>query len=939
MRKLNRLIILVLLALMFQYTFASQSVAGFFKAYGKEIVDRNGNPIILRGIGLGGWLVPEGYMLKINGFFGSPTRIHDEIEDLIGEQYTNEFYEIYEANYVAEKDIQQIAQWGFNSVRLPFHYKLFYDPDLGSFKEDGFELLNTFLDWCKANELFIILDMHAAPGGQNLKEHSDSDGVVARLWTETANQDLTVKIWKEIAQRYADESWIIGFDLLNEPVLPSEFDNNKLRSFYERLASEIREVDSNHILFIEGSNYATDFTSLTPPFDNNMVYSFHKYWNKTDINTIQGLLDIREQYDIPLWLGETGENSNPWIYETIHLMEENSIGWNFWTSKKVETVTSPLSAQFSEGYQEILDYWNGKVAKPSADKAKKALLGLAENLSFEKCDYRPGVIPALFDPEFGSENKPFKALTIPGTINAVDYDLGTNGIAYSDEEYKNETGDPSQVQNQTNKGGKYRNDGVDIEESNDTYGFKYNVGYIVTGEWLKYTVNILTENHYDIEMRLASPSNQGRLSLLLYGQPLADNLSIPNTGEWQNWSSVNVHDVHFPAGIHELTLFATEGDFNINQLKFKELHNLMVAKAGDGEGIVWTSTTGIDCGVDCSENFEENIIVTLNARPYNGSFFAGWSGDNCSGTNETCDVTIDAAKKVTATFNYQSKKKLKKAKKVIQAENCFICNGVESTSANIRYINSGHWVMYDNIDFGNGQWKTFITKIAVWDSESDDSQIFSGKDIEIRLDSRTGTLIGKLTVAGTGGWDKYRTQATLLNQNVTGIHNVYLLFEQGEAPRSDGVGNMDWIQFTKKPKYKAQNKFKAKTCDGFYRIRDEGTHLGYIDAGDWLKCGVVDFGKRVNSFDVRIAVPKDFAYKDIDIVIDSKDGTPIGQLTVEPTGNPGEWYKFKEQKSCLDQPITGIHDVYLVLKQGDSSKSDGVGNIKWFKFKNSSKCQ
>ena len=97
---------------------------------GKDIVDKNGNKIILKGMGLGGWLVPEGYML---GTWGSPTSIRDRITELIGEDSTAIFYEQFEKNYVAEKDIAKLSEWGFNSVRLPFHYKNLNDHMLINF--------------------------------------------------------------------------------------------------------------------------------------------------------------------------------------------------------------------------------------------------------------------------------------------------------------------------------------------------------------------------------------------------------------------------------------------------------------------------------------------------------------------------------------------------------------------------------------------------------------------------------------------------------------------------------------------------------------------------------------------------------------------------------------------------------------------------------------
>ena len=346
----------------------------FLRVDGKEIVDATGQPVLLRGIGLGGWLVPEGYMLHTPGY-GSPTSIRNMMQDLIGEQETETFFEYYRANYVAEKDIEKIAAWGFNSIRLPFHYELLSPQNQpGVFLEEGFLLLDSLITWSKRQGLYVILDMHCAPGGQNSNNISDSDGE-AKLWTVPANQDRTVEIWKKIAERYSGEAWVAGYDLLNEPVMPVGYNNLDLRNFYRRLALAIREVDNNHILFIEGNNFATDFRDLTPPllYGSNIVYSFHKYWNETTQATIQDYLNLRNNWNVPLWMGESGENSNPWFYETIKLLEANNIGWCWWTHKKIQTTTSPLSAPITPDYQRVLDYWNGNASRPAQAFARDAL--------------------------------------------------------------------------------------------------------------------------------------------------------------------------------------------------------------------------------------------------------------------------------------------------------------------------------------------------------------------------------------------------------------------------------------------------------------------------------------------------------------------------------------------------------------------------------------
>ncbi len=538
----------------------------FLKAEGQSIVDANGDTVLLRGIGLGGWLVPEGYQLHIPGF-GSPSSIRKLIVNLIGEDNAEEFYLRYLENYVTEADIDSIASWGFNSIRIPFNYRLLSPEDQPNvFLEEGFAYLDTLMIWCEKNHLYLILDMHCAPGGQNSGNISDSDGIEARLWTEPENQDRTVEIWKKIAERYVQEEWIGGYDLINEPVLPSGYSNTKLRAFYMRLAQEIRKIDTNHILFIEGNWYATDFTFLDPPFDTNMVYSFHKYWSENSQGAIQSYVNLRSRYKIPLWMGESGENSNTWFFDAVRLFEENKIGWCWWMHKKIETMTSPYSSPITPDYQRVLDYWNGQASKPSVDYAKNALLSIAENLKSENCDFRPGVLKALLGKDFGTQSTPFAENNIPGTIPCVNYDFGREGVAYHDVDFQNISGPGGSA---WNRGYTYRNDGVDIEKSENGAGTDYNVGWTETGEWIKYSVNVQQPGSYAVSFRLASPYSTGKLQLLADDETLISFFEIPNTGGWQSWQTITADTVSLNAGSQHLIFKVLNNGFNISQMIFE----------------------------------------------------------------------------------------------------------------------------------------------------------------------------------------------------------------------------------------------------------------------------------------------------------------------------------------------------------------------------------
>src|SRR5258707_9318609 len=129
---------------------------------GKLIVSADGKPLLLKGINLGNWLLPEGYMFKFKTT-NSPRLIQAAINELIGEDEARKFWKTYRDNYIARADISFIKQSGFNSVRVPFSYRLFVsNGSVPRLEGPGYELLDRVVEWCRREGLYVILDMHAA---------------------------------------------------------------------------------------------------------------------------------------------------------------------------------------------------------------------------------------------------------------------------------------------------------------------------------------------------------------------------------------------------------------------------------------------------------------------------------------------------------------------------------------------------------------------------------------------------------------------------------------------------------------------------------------------------------------------------------------------------------------------------------------------------------
>ncbi|MFP4548903.1 MAG: glycoside hydrolase family 5 protein [Fidelibacterota bacterium] len=377
---------------------------GFLKADGKLIVNGNGDEVLLRGMGFGGWMVQEPYMMKVSA--SAPAGQHtifEDIEELVGPENLETYHQAWLDNYCTEKDVEQLKKLGFNSLRVALHYNLFTlpiqeEPVTGqnTWLDRGFEMTDELLEWCKEHQVYLILDLHAAPGGQGKDANiSDYDESLPSLWETPLNRQKTVDLWRKLAERYADDPWIGGYDLINEPNWDMGQQNRPLKQLYDQIIAAIREVDQNHIIFIEGNWFANTHTGLWPFDDDNVVLSFHRYWCDNTTETILTYLQMRDQYNVPLWMGESGENTNEWYEEAVKLLEENKIGWAWWTWKKMESGSGVYSIKAPNGYSTLQHYWEHGGEKPDTAFAFDVMMKVAENALLENCSLNGGVIQAL----------------------------------------------------------------------------------------------------------------------------------------------------------------------------------------------------------------------------------------------------------------------------------------------------------------------------------------------------------------------------------------------------------------------------------------------------------------------------------------------------------------------------------------------------------------
>jgi aryl-phospho-beta-D-glucosidase BglC (GH1 family) len=574
----------LLLALPASFISLRGSAQSFLKADGKKIVDESGKNVLLRGMGLGGWMLQEGYMLHVNKD-SRQYRIREKLEELMGPAETKEFYDTWLANNTRKIDIDSMHRWGFNSVRLPMHYNLYTlpiekEPVAGqnTWIEKGFKITDDLLAWCKANHMYLILDLHATPGGQgNDLNISDRNTDVPSLWDSEANKQKMIALWRKLADRYKNEPNIAGYDIINEPNWGfddpandknglKEKTNAPLRKLMVDITAAIREVDKKHIIIIEGNGWGNNYNGMLPTWDKNMVLSFHKYWNFNDQKSVEHIIKTRDQYNVPAWIGETGENSNVWLTEEIRLLEKNNLGWALWPLKKMGN-NNPIEIPSNLNYDDVTRYLNTGKHKPKESNVYSGTLEMAIHAKLENSIIHHDVIDAIFRQPFTTATKPFKANKVSnGTIiNAVDYDLGRNGFAYFDTDTADyhTSGKPGIG----NHGRIYRNDGVDISKDSSAYNSFY-VDHIETGEWTQYTIQVKAAGVYSVKLKVAAATDDAKISLNINGADQAKEVAIPNTGGLKTWQVVTIKAIRLKAGVNKVRVYANKGGYNLHWLQF-----------------------------------------------------------------------------------------------------------------------------------------------------------------------------------------------------------------------------------------------------------------------------------------------------------------------------------------------------------------------------------
>lgn len=324
------------------------------------VVGLDNQPLVLRGIGLGGWMSQENF---ITGYAANESAMKTAVRQTIGPDNAAVFFDrLLEVFFTAE-DAKLVAASGLNAIRIPLHYQHFED-DTNPFviKPEGFEVLDRVVQACADQGIYSILEVHSAPGCQNQRWHCDNPTATAFFWQFSHFQDRLVNLWEAIADHYRDNPWVAGYNLLNEPGDPSR---EVVGPFTKRLAAAVRAADPHHLMLLDGNTYSTEFDIFDGFEDANVIFACHDYaaagfgdggrypgftrgqWVDKE-QLIAKFLErsaFSRQTNTPIWVGEFGPvykddpvldaERRQILEDQLEIYRTHQVSWSIWTYKDV----------------------------------------------------------------------------------------------------------------------------------------------------------------------------------------------------------------------------------------------------------------------------------------------------------------------------------------------------------------------------------------------------------------------------------------------------------------------------------------------------------------------------------------------------------------------------------------------------------------------------
>jgi endoglucanase len=314
----------------------------FLKTDGKNIRNKagGGDTVQLYGVNTGGWEIIETWMAPMTGA-GNEWDARNLLAKRFGWDKAVALKKIYLNSWIKADDFSRIAAEKLNCIRVPVLWCDYMDTNgvwLTTVKGDtDFTLLDSVVVNARKQGLYTIIDLHGAPGSQNNKDHSGRENGIL-LFDSPKYRAILIDWWKGVARHFRGVAAVAGYDLINEPseTYPGTM-GAKTVQLYDTLYKEIRRIDPDHMIFMEGIWTWDALPSPAAKQWTNVVYQFHWYYfNSTNVlgdnqNDVNNAVSHKNSWNVPSFVGEFNFNGN--LATCVNRMMQNRIGWTMWTYK------------------------------------------------------------------------------------------------------------------------------------------------------------------------------------------------------------------------------------------------------------------------------------------------------------------------------------------------------------------------------------------------------------------------------------------------------------------------------------------------------------------------------------------------------------------------------------------------------------------------------
>lgn len=490
----------------------------FLHTEGNKLVNKEGQIIQLRGVNTGCWLLIEPWIINCAWQDGieSEKDIWDLMTRRFGRDGKLELIKTYRDNFFTETDVQRIAASGLNCIRVPIWWRAIDDPEYGG----DIDYLDRCIRWCEKNGIYVIIDLHGAPGGQSAEDKIVGEPSNGDLWNEEKFKQQTIAWWERIARRYKDNPTVAGYDLINEAMSATVPD---MMALYDRIYKAVRALDDQHVIWLEDGLRGFHRMPHAQEFNwENVAYSFHYYPQDPQEAFAAGSTILHQfnrmalYYDVPILVGEFNSmhferGGVETFLRYIDIFNYYGWSWTFWTYKKIENNFNTLWGLYGYYYEQMPEL---DLHKDSFDQIKTAFKRMNTAYSSVNEIMRAGLAsPRIWPDPPGASNgmhilELSEAMVLPG-----------------------------------------KEDGIRIE-----WKWNYpNAGYWTRNDTLAFWVQVKEPGAYALGIRMANHSNNNKIQLWLDGI-YARDFSLPNTGGWNAYKNVELDTVFLDQGLHVIEL-------------------------------------------------------------------------------------------------------------------------------------------------------------------------------------------------------------------------------------------------------------------------------------------------------------------------------------------------------------------------------------------------